>query len=116
MSASGNAPSDADFNEATDKACYCQVQENCVIRQEFGGEAFWKELPLPISSGNTPSGIQEPFGRSKALQALKAHGCYRSSISVWWLNALQSPTPGVPMSRRRVEDLMEVYYGPEGQP
>ena len=119
QSASGGvaAPSDADLNDATNKAYYCQVQEDCeVILQEFGGEAFRKELPLPISGGNGPSGVQEPFDRSKALQALKAHGCYRSRVSVWWLNALQSPTPGVPMSRRRVEDLMEFYYGPEGQP
>ena len=86
-----------------------------MILQEFGGESFRKELPLKISSEST-SGVQEPFDQSKALQALEAHGCYRSSVSVWWLNALQSPTPGVPMSRRRVEDLMEFYYGPEGQP
>ena len=54
-------------------------------------------------------------GGHKALQALQAHSCYRSSVSVWWLNAMNSPTPGVPMSRRRVEDLMQFCYG-LGQP
>lgn len=109
---SAPSDSDADLNDATNKAYYCQVQEDCeVILQEFGGEAFRQELPLPISSGNGPSGVQEPFDRVKALQALKAHSCYRSSVSVWWLNAMNSPTPGVPVSRRRVEDLMQFCYG-----
>lgn len=112
---SGSTLLDSELDDATNKAYYCQVQEDCeLILQEFGGEAFRKELPLKISNGNT-SGVQEPFDRAKALQALKAHGCYRSSVSVWWLNCLQSPTPGVPMSRRRVLDLMEFYY-PENQP
>eukprot|EP00438_Fugacium_kawagutii_P016989 Skav202425 [mRNA] locus=scaffold1370:406666:410894:- [translate_table: standard] len=109
VGAPGAASTDQDLNDATNKAYYCQVQEDVeVIRAEFGND-FRSEMPLAISSKGS-SGVQEPYARSKALQALAAHGVYRASASVWWLNAMQSPTPGVPMSRRRVDDLTEYYY------
>ena len=81
------------------------------------GEDFRKESPLAITgAADSTSGVQEPFDRSKAQTALSVHGCYRASISVWWINPLSSPTPGVPMSRRRVEDLTDFYFGTEGEP
>ena len=109
---------ESELNDAANKAYYCQVLEDCqLVLSEFGGEDFRKEMPLAITDqGGATSGVQEPFNRSKALAALSAHGCYRASISIWWVNPLASPTPGVPMSRRRVEDLAEFYYGPEGEP
>ena len=113
------AAADADLDAAANKAYYCQVHADItLVLSEFGGEAFRQEAPLQIHGDQTQrvSGVQEPFDRTKALQALSAHGCYRCSISVWWLNAMQSPTPGVPMSRKRVEDLRDFYYGPEGLP
>ena len=104
-----------ELNDAANKSYYCQVQ--CDIRAilaEFGGEAFRQELPLPIT-GAKDSGVQDPFCRTKALHALDANACYRCSISIWWVSALQSPTPGVPMSRRRVVDLSEFTFGATGE-
>lgn len=104
-----------ELNDAANKSYYCQVQSDIqAILAEFGGEAFRQELPLPIT-GAKDSGVQDPFCRTKALQALDANACYRCSISIWWVSALQSPTPGVPMSRRRVEDLSEFTFGATGE-
>ena len=89
------------------------------IVAEFGA-SFLQELPLKISTdvdsaGNATGGVQEPFDQDKAKIALQTQQVYRCSVSVWWFNALSSPTPGVPMSRRRVEELADFCYGPDGE-
>ena len=108
-SAPSGALEEEQLNDAANKAYYCQVLEDCqLVLSEFG-EDFRKEGPLAITgAGDATSGVQEPFDRSKAQTALSVHGCYRASISVLWINPLASPTPGVPMSRRRVEDLAAI--------
>ena len=106
-----------ELNDAANKAYYCQVLEDCEVVLSHFGEDFRKESPLAITgAADTTSGVQEPYSRSKCQTALKAHGCYRASISVWWINPVASPTPGVPLARRRVEDLSEYYYGASGEP
>ena len=77
-----------------------------------------KEMPLALSkseSDGSKTGVQEPFDLAKAQNALGLHGVYRCSISLFWVQILASPTPGVPMSRRRVEDMAEFYF-PGGKP
>ena len=105
---------EAALNDAANKAYYLQVLEDFqLVLSEMGGEAFRSELPLPIAdvAGNATGGVQEPFCRQKSTQ-----GVYRSSVSICWLNAMCSPTPGVPMARRRVEDLATYYFGCSGDP
>ena len=115
--APGPSPNDPALLDAANKAYYCQVQSDIqAILSEFGGEAFRQEKPLPITGAGVGSGVQEPFERSKASQAMSAHGLYRCSVSIFWLNPLHSATPGIPLSRKRVEDLTQFYYGTEGLP
>ena len=103
------------------KEYYSQVQADLHrILAEFGVD-FDQQMPQKISSdkdaaGNALGGVQEPYDKDKAKVALSSHGVYRCSVSAFWFNALCSPTPGVPMSRRRVEELCEFSYGPEGAP
>lgn len=85
------------------------------------GSGLAQEKPAPIgdqktAEGNPVGGVQEPFDRQKAEKAIAVHGVYRCSVSAFWFNALCSPTPAVPMSRRRVEELCDFCYGPDGQP
>ena len=107
---------DKELNDTANRGYYLQVQADiATILAEFGAD-FRTQLPLKISAGETLSGVQAPFERAKAREALEAHGTYRCSISIWWLNSLQSPTPGVPMSRKRVMDLAEFSFGSDGTP
>ena len=110
---------EAALNDAANKAYYLQVLEDYqLVVSEMGGEAFRLELPLPIAdvAGNATGGVQEPFCRQKAIQAISTQGIYRSSVSICWINAMGTPTPGVPMARRRVEDLATYYFGCSGDP
>eukprot|EP00435_Cladocopium_sp_Y103_P000049 s2839_g1.t1 len=106
------------LNNAANRAYYSLVLEDSqLVLSHFGGEDFRQQMPLVITgAADATTGVQEPFVKSKAQAALSSHGVYRASISIWWVNPLASPTPGVPMSRRRVEDLAEFYYGSEGEP
>ena len=107
---------DQGLEDATNKGYYLEIQADIqTVVQEFGGQAFCEALPLQIGSDASQSGVQEPFNRSKALQALAAHGTYRSSINIAWVNGLQSATPGIPMARKRTEDLTDFYFG-DGTP
>ena len=107
---------DNELNDNANRGYYLQVQADiATILAEFGAD-FRTQKPLKISGGAALSGVQAPFEREKAREALEAHGTYRCSISVWWVNSLQSPTPGVPMSRKRVLDLAEFSFGSDGTP
>jgi hypothetical protein len=103
------------------KDYYLHVQADMQrILGEFGSE-IQQELPLKIvadtdAAGNATGGIQEPFNKDRAATAIWSHGHYRCAVSIFSFNALQSATPSVPMSRRRVEELCEFRYGPTGQP
>eukprot|EP00435_Cladocopium_sp_Y103_P027001 s4446_g6.t1 len=108
-----------DNADIINKEYYSQVQTDMQrILAEYGA-GFCEEMPLQIScdkdaSGNATGGVQEPYSQAKAKIALDTQGVYRCSVSAWWFNSLSSPTPGVPMSRRRVEELADFAYGPEG--
>ena len=103
------------------KDYYLHVQSDMQrILGEFGSD-IQQELPLKIVSdkdvaGNATGGVQEPFNKDQAAIAISAHGHYRCAISIFSFNALQSATPSVPMSRRRVEELADFRFGPEGEP
>lgn len=107
-------------DDATNKGYFREVEGDIQrILAEFGHD-FPKEMPMAIQTGvatsATTSGVQDPFCQTKALAALNTHGVYRCSISIWWINPLSSPTPGIPLARKRVMDLSEYYFGAEGRP
>lgn len=87
------------------------------ILTSFGKELA-AESPLQIRAAGTAgeSGVQDPFSQEKAEQAIACHSTYRCCISIFQLNVLTTPCPGVPLSRKRVEDLAEFYYGLSGDP
>lgn len=103
------------------KEYYSQVQADLHrILTEFGSN-FVDEMPVSISAdtdgrGHSSGGVQEPYNKDKAQTALSAHGIYRCAVSAWWFNPLCSATPGVPLTRRRVEELSEFSFGSEGNP
>ena len=45
------------------------------------------------------------FCSDDAKIALGKEGCYRSSCNLFWLDAFGSPTPTVPLSKKRIEEL-----------
>lgn len=118
--ATGLAPdsvSSAQAQDATNRGYFMDVEADIHRILAMYGQDFVKEKPLKIEGPDPKSGgIQDCYDQSKALAALNAHGCYRCSISIWSISLLSSPTPGIPLSRRRVEDLSEFYFGPEGRP
>ena len=104
----------SDDADATNKAYYQFAQSDLqTILKEYGKE-LQNAMPLTISS--TEAGVQDAFCKTKAQQAMSANGVYRCSISVFWINPLASATPGIPMSRKRVQDLSDFSYGAAGTP
>eukprot|EP00435_Cladocopium_sp_Y103_P019189 s1361_g4.t1 len=103
--------------DPTNAAYYALIEADLeTILKEFPG--IDKEMPLPLSkseSDGSKTGVQEPFDLTKAKHALGIHGVFRCSISLFWVQILASPTPGIPMSRRRVLDMAEFYF-PDGKP
>lgn len=103
--------------DPTNAAYYAEVEADLkTILKEFPG--LDKAEPLPLTEQETDglkTGVQEPFNLAKAKHALEIHGVYRCSIPLFWLHTLASPTPGIPMSRRRVLDMSEFYF-PDGKP
>ena len=102
-------------DDATNKSYYDHVQADLSVILKHFGQDFQKAFPLAIAS-QKDSGVQDCFDKTKCAQALNAHGVYRASISIWWLNCLSSATPSIPMSRTRVEQLTDFLYGPGGEP
>ena len=103
--------------DATNRGYFMDVEADIHRILAMYGQDFVKEKPLKIEGADPKAGgVQDCYDQSKALAALNAHGCYRCSISIWSINLLSSPTPGIPLSRRRVLDLSEYYFGPEGRP
>ncbi len=48
---------------------------------------------------------QEPHNADQAKLALESQGVYLAGVSLWWLDFISSPAPGVPLSRTRTLDL-----------
>ena len=67
-----------------------------IILKEFQGIQDDMPLALAIGENSQNSGGQ--------------HGIYRCSISLFWISLTSSPTRGIPMSRRRVEDMGENFF------
>ena len=106
-------PLPGDHSDPTNSAYYKEVQSDIRrILAQFPGMESASPLPLTNDAG---TGVQEPFDKSKGEAALLTHEVYRCSIPVWWLSLLSSPTPGVPLSRKRTNDMAEFYY-PDGKP
>lgn len=107
----------AQSTDPTNAAYYAEVEADMLtIRKEFAG--IDSESPMPLSENENDSrksGVQEPYNVTKAKVALELHGVYRCSIPLCWVQVLSSPTPGIPMSRRRVSEMAEYYY-PQGKP
>ena len=116
-SAVGVVPDSTAKSDPTNSAYYAEVESDLkTILKEFPG--LEKEAPLPLSSTETDkklTGVQEPYEVKVAKHTLELHHVYRSSMSLFSLNLLGSPTPGIPMSRRRVLDMASFYF-PEGAP
>ena len=45
------------------------------------------------------------FNQQEAKIALQKEGAYRSAINLFWLDPFGSPTPTVPLSKKRVQEL-----------
>lgn len=109
--------SDAVGTDPTNAAYYADIEADLkTILKEFPN--LDKEMPLALKDSETDrtkSGVQEPYNVTKGKNALSLHGVYRCSIPLFWVQILASPTPGIPMSRRRVQD-MAAFYFPEGTP
>ena len=103
--------------DPTNAGYYALVEADLqTILQEFPG--IDQEMPLPLSKSEldgSKTGVQEPFDLQSARHALGIHRVFRCSISLFWVQILASPTPGIPMSRRRVLDMGEFYF-PNGKP
>ena len=110
----GDSVSDAELNDATNKHYYALVQQDLATIFEHFGPQLATEFCLPIGCGQE-SGVQDVYDRQKGITSLKQHSVYRCSVSAFWINALSSATPGVPMSRKRVEDLSAFHF-PGAQP
>lgn len=110
----GDSASDAELNDATNKHYYALVQQDLATIFEHFGPQLATEFCLPIGCGQE-SGVQDVYDRQKGITSLKQHSVYRCSVSAFWINALSSATPGVPMSRKRVEDLSAFHF-PGAQP
>ena len=102
-------------DDATNKAYYEAVQADMQVIVNHYGEGILAEKPLSITGVAGSGGVQEPFDKSKAQQSLTSHGVYRASVNMFWVNALCSPCPDIPMSRKRVLDLRDFHY-PMGAP
>lgn len=112
--AQAHTVSDAELNDATNKAYYALVQQD--LETIFGeyGKDLANSSALPIGCGQE-SGVQDIYDRQKGILSLKQHSVYRCSVSAFWIAALSSATPGIPMSRKRVEDL-SAYHFPNSEP
>ena len=99
-------------SDPTNAAYYAAVELDLqTILKEYPG--LEDEAPLPLSSTETDksqSGVQEPYNLEKGKNALQLHQVYRCCLSLFSLNVVGSPTPGIPMSRRRVLDMSAFYY------
>lgn len=106
---------DSELNDATNREYYALVQQDLeTILNEFGSD-LTKAAPLTIGAG-VESGVQEVYCHVKAATSFSQHGVYRASVSAFWLNALSPSTPGIPMARKRAEDLSLYTYGPSFEP
>ena len=56
---------------------------------------------------------QEPYSSDAASRALGNQGAYVAAVNMFWMDFLKSPTPGVPLRRKSVEDLAD-YIWPQG--
>ncbi|MFM7986763.1 MAG: hypothetical protein ACKPKO_46360, partial [Candidatus Fonsibacter sp.] len=54
--------------------------------------------------------IQEPFNSDQCRVALSQKGAYISGFNFLWLDLLRSPTPGIPISRHRVNELRDWMF------
>lgn len=113
--ASGASP--AQKTDPTNAAYYAAVESDLqtMLKEYPGLEA---EAPLPLSALETDksqTGVQELYNLEKGKKALALHDVYRCSLSLFSLNVVGSPTPGIPMSRRRVVDMSAFYY-PDSAP
>ena len=106
------ARSETQNADPTKAAYYAAVEADLqTILKEYPG--LENEAPLPLSStewDKSQSGVQEPYNLEKGKNALQLHQVYRCCLSMFALNVLGSPTPGIPMSRRRVLDMSAFYY------
>ena len=102
-------------SDPTNAAYYALVEADLQrIAAEFPGLNKEKPLALTTDQGPSQTGVQEPYDLAKGKHALATHGVYRCSMSLFSLNVLGTPTPGIPMSRTRVLDMAAFYY-PEGK-
>ena len=113
--ASGASP--AQKTDPTNAAYYAAVESDLqtMLKEYPGLEA---EAPLPLSALETDksqTGVQELYNLEKGKKALALHDVYRCSLSLFSLKVVGSPTPGIPMSRRRVLDMSAFYY-PDSAP
>ena len=91
--------------EGPNKEYLSEVQDNInVIMRHKAFKHIAQEEPLPITK-DAACGIQEPFNSGQCVTALDQRGTYMCGFNFFWLDLLRSPSPGIPLSRRRVKEL-----------
>ncbi|CAJ1454983.1 unnamed protein product [Effrenium voratum] len=102
-------------DEEVNLAYYHAVQEDCHKILTHLGEDFPCQPAVAIAKANEESegGIQEPYSSDAASRALGNQGAYVAAVNMFWMDFLKSPTPGVPLRRKSVEDLAD-YIWPQG--
>ena len=91
--------------EGPNKEYLSEVQDDInVIMRHKAFKHIAQEEPLPITK-DAACGIQEPFNSGQCVTALDQRGTYMCGFNFFWLDLLRSPSPGIPLSRRRVKEL-----------
>ena len=97
------------------KDYFSQVQVD--IETIFGVDAFaniMDQKPLPVTSqANAQCGVQAPFSANQCETALRRQGTYISGFNLFWISPVHSSQPGIPLSRKRVQEL-STYLFSEG--
>ena len=92
---------------------YHSVQEDVRVVLKHLGASFASQPALPIAEKdeNGKGGVQEPWSQEQAGKAISNQGSYICAINLFWLDFVRSSCPGVPLSRKRVEQLADYLFG-----
>jgi hypothetical protein len=91
--------------EGPNKDYYSQVQFDInVVLHSSAFKDILQAEPLAIRE-QAECGIQEPFNEAKCATALRQRGTYISGCNFFWLDPGRSISPGIPLSRERVQEL-----------
>jgi hypothetical protein len=96
--------------EGPNKDYFAEVQDdiNVILRYSAFKDILQAD-PMPIRE-QAECGIQEPFDEAKCATALRQRGTYISGCNFFWLDLVRSISPGIPLSRDRVQELADWMF------